>query len=176
MRSELEKPPMNLPLHLSESPYKPNESLITKLDKPNDKLEKLIDNPKVRPEVSQGGKKPKFKGGASDVNFQNVDITQFLIRQWMGIPAHAGFPTTTLSIFNPSFAHLFDEPARGDGLVPSIYLCTCRVIYHYDRDANTATGTLAVPRSMSDDERTLAYVRLRGEPDVPPIYIIGNQG
>jgi hypothetical protein len=161
MRSELEKPLMNLPLHLSQSPYKPNKTLITKLDKPN-----------VRPEPSQGGKPKKFVGGASDQNFQNIDITQFLISQWLSIPAHAGFPTTTLSIFNPCFTHLFDDPPVG-GVVPSVYLCTCRVIYHYDPVANAGA---AVPRPMNDAERDVAYRKLAGDANTPPIYIIGNQG
>jgi len=169
VRSELEKPPMNLPLHLAESSYKPNKSVLSK---------KLIE-PKVRTEVSQGGKKTKkFKGGASNLNFQNIDITQFLIRQWIDIPAHAGFTTSTLSIFNPCFTHLFDEERRDDDVVPSIYLCTCRVIYHYENNAENADliGRGMPPRPLSDDERATVYGMLQGNAGTPPIYIIGNQG
>ena len=175
IRSEHENPPINLPLHLAESSYKPNKSIST--------ISKKLIEPNVGIEPSQGGKKnkkkpKKFTGGASNLNFQNIDITQFLIRQWQQMPAHAGFPTTTLSIFNPCFTHLFNEARGDDGIVPSIYLCTCRVIYHYENNAENADLIRRgmPPRPLNNAERTAVYRKLAGEPGVPPIYIIGNQG
>jgi hypothetical protein len=118
--------------------------------------------------ITKGVKmKPKhtgYKGGAIPLSFENADITQFLINEWLQIPSHAGFETTTLSIFNPSFLKLFEI----DGV--ETYICTCRVIYHYE-DNKENTGRVKsgeVPRPMNDAERETAYSMLNGQ------YIIGK--
>ena len=121
--------------------------------------------PKIK-NVKRATREKSYKGGSIPVAFENIDITPFLITAWQQIDVHAGFETTTLSIFNPSFVKLFDI-----GGVET-YICTCRVIYHYEDNAENADRIRRgmPPRPLNDAERGRAYDRLNGQ------YIIGNQG
>ena len=128
-------------------------------------LNKLGSNVITKSEIRQPKLKGKYKGGAG-LRFQNINITPFLINEWLQIPSHAGFETTTLSIFNPSFLKLFDI----DGV--ETYICTCRVIYHYEHNEENTERVKSggIQRPMNNEERDRAYSLLKGQ------YIIGNQG